>query len=77
MNELDKWKRDIERTVKAIDLRVSGHSKFLATDVAPELDLLRKQIERLWVSNKRFTDLEQAVADIAAVVYKNRTGRAP
>lgn len=62
----------IEESVKAVERRMNGHSSYVVNDM-PLLAGLRRDVERLWVSDHRFKELEEAVAVLAAAKYKRST----
>jgi len=61
--------QDIRTTFQEIEKKLHNHSMLYLNEIKPALDKLQKDMEALWVSNDRFTELERAVADIALVVY--------
>jgi hypothetical protein len=50
--------------------RMDSHSQYIVTTLLPQLDALERKLTKVWVSDERFTELGDAVADIAAMVYK-------
>jgi len=66
---------DIQKTLTLITDRLENHSHFVIKDILPQLEVLQRQVAKLWISEDRFTELERAVADIAGVVYQRRTGK--
>jgi hypothetical protein len=72
-NHLAMTHQDIQKQFEEIETRLQRHSLFYMDEVLPAIQKLRMDIENLWISNDRFTELERAVADIAQIVYDRKT----
>ena len=55
-----------------LERRLANHSNFLLNDIQPLLQTLRAGIDDLTITQDRFNQLEEAVADIAIIVFNQK-----
>lgn len=60
----------IEDRQEEIKARLKHNSQYVIHQIMPLMDELREDFSDLWISNDRFLRLEESVADIAIIVYK-------
>jgi hypothetical protein len=61
--------KKLEQSVQALEGRLRSHGNYVMHDILPLLDRIREDMDALWISNDRFTELERAVADMALTLY--------
>lgn len=62
--------QELQSEVEDLRRRLDAHSAFYLNEVEPALRRLRKDVAALLVSDARFKELEESVADIAVLLYR-------
>lgn len=65
----------LEQSVDALRNRVTSQSTFIMNELLPVLDKMREDMDALWISNDRFTELERAVADVRIALFHEQEYR--